>query len=158
MFTFFSCLFVFLAFCLHFQLFVYNFICMSTFLAVCLHVQLFVYIFSYLFTFSAVCLYLTVYLHFSCLFLFLAVCLHCSCFTFLEEKFSFVLSVCFESIGRWLFEKNWFLNAILRLQIFPMTSEADVENVENWCFVSMSCGLTKFTSLREVKIILCPTY
>ena len=69
-----------------------------------------------------------------------------------------VLGVGFESIGRWLFEKNWFLNAILRLQIFPMTGEADVENVENNRFVSMSCGLPKFTSLREVKIILCPTY
>ena len=46
----------------------------------------------------------------------------------------FVLGVCFESIGRWLFEKNWSLNAILLLQIFPMTREADVENVEKQVF------------------------
>ena len=42
----------------------------------------------------------------------------------------FVLGVCFESIGRWFSEKNWFMIVFLRLQIFPMTREADVENVE----------------------------
>ena len=45
-----------------------------------------------------------------------------------------VLGVGFESIGRWLFEKNWFLNAILRLQIFPMTREADVEMLKKQRF------------------------
>ncbi len=46
----------------------------------------------------------------------------------------FVLGVCFESIGRYLSEKNWFLNAILRLQIFAMTREAEVEMLKNLLF------------------------
>ena len=55
-----SCLFTFVAVCLHFQLFIYTFSCLFTFPAVSLHFQLFVYIFSCLFTFHRAVLILEI--------------------------------------------------------------------------------------------------
>ena len=49
-----------------------------------------------------------------------------------------VLGDSFESIGRWLFEKNWIMGALLPSQIFPMTKEAEVENVEKLLFLYQS--------------------